>query len=492
VTATLIHTRTASATRAVGRLRRASVASTALLAALWLSGCNVPPQHNALQQIHARGTLRVVTLSAPTSYYVGAHGPQGFDYRLASAFAQRLGVKLQIDPVLDVAAMRAALVQGRADLAAAQISADERWRAAGRPTVAYGEATELVVRARGESRIQDIAELCGSRIVVRSDSPQARWLHAVRDTTVPKLAWRELSAADADPLDLLEGGQADYALIDAREFDFARHLYPDVTVAFALPRTRALQWVVRANSPDLLTAANDFLNSARASGLLSAIEQRTTSESLQFDALEAQRFRQDIAQRLPELQALFQQAAQASGLDWRLIAAVGYQESKWQMQAVSSEGARGIMMLTSEAANRIGVSDRDDLHDNVLGGARYLAQVMRTIPRHVPEPDRTWLALAAYNVGYGHLEDARVLTQKLGKNPDSWQDVREQLPLLAEQQWYEQARRGYARGTEPARFVEQVRQYLAVLEWFETTPLSMHAPARVLRAALIGNSTHYE
>jgi membrane-bound lytic murein transglycosylase F len=150
------------------------------------------------------------------------------------------------------------------------------------------------------------------------------------------------------------------------------------------------------------------------------------------------------------------------------------------------------MMLTSEAATRIGVADRDNLRDNILGGARYLAQVLRTIPRHVPEPDRTWLALAAYNVGYGHLEDARVLTQKLGKNPDSWQDVREQLPLLSEQQWYEQARRGYARGAEPARFVEQVRQYLAVLEWFDTSPLALHAPARVLRAALVGDSAHYD
>jgi membrane-bound lytic murein transglycosylase F len=478
--------------RAYARLQRLTASGSALLAALWLCSCSAPAPHSTVAQIRARGTLRVVTLSAPASYYLGTHGPQGFDYRLASAFAQRLGVKLQIDPVLDAAAMRAALMQGRADLAAAQISADESWRDAGRATVAYDEATQLVVRARDEARVQGIADLCGARIVVRNDSPQARWLHAVRDTSVPKLAWRELSPADPDPLELLESGQADYALIDAREFDFARHLYPDVTVAFTLPHARPLQWMVRVDAPDLVTAANDFLTAARASGLVASIEQRSGSQSLQFDYLAALHFRQDMQQRLPELQAIFQQAAQLTGLDWRLIAAVGYQESKWQMQAVSNDGARGIMMLTSVAASRIGVTDRDNLRDNILGGARYLAQVIRTIPQHVPEPDRTWFALAAYNVGYGHLEDARVLTQKLGKNPDSWRDVREQLPLLAEQQWYEQARRGYARGAEPARFVEQVRQYLAVLEWFDTSPLALRAPARVLRAALIGASPHYD
>ena len=136
------------------------------------------------------------------------------------------------------------------------------------------------------------------------------------------------------------------------------------------------------------------------------------------------------------------------------------------------------MMLTTDAAGSVGVSDRSDQWQNILGGARYLAQVIDTIPKRIAEPDRTWLALAAYNVGYGHLEDARVLAQMRGKDPDLWNDVRAQLPLLAEEQWYSRVKRGYARGWEPARFVEQVRQYLAVLEWTGTATV-----ARVREAA---------
>jgi membrane-bound lytic murein transglycosylase F len=467
------------------------LAALAALSALLLNSSARAPL-GALAQIRARGTLRVVTLSAPTSYYVGSRGPQGFDYRLASDFAQLLHVQLQIEPVLDAAAMRAALAQGRADLAAAQISDDEHWHAVGRATVPYGQATQLVVRARDEARATSMADLQGARIVVSADSAQAHWLHAVRDTSLPGLAWREVSPAEVDPLELLEQGEADYALVDAREFDFARNLYPDIAVAFTLPRSRPLQWVVRANADDLWGAANGFLSAARANGVLSDIERTAGAEAQRFDYLGAQRFRHDLVSRLPGLQALFQQAAALTGLDWRLLAAVGYQESKWQMQAVSGDGARGIMMLTSVAADRIGVADRDDLRQNILGGARYLAEVIRTIPRHVPEPDRTWLALAAYNVGYGHLEDARVLAQKLGKNPDSWHDVREQLPLLAEPDVYAQARRGYARGSEPAHFVDAVRQYLTVLEWFDASPLALRAPQQVLRAALIGEPARYE
>ncbi|HTW75094.1 MAG TPA: membrane-bound lytic murein transglycosylase MltF [Steroidobacteraceae bacterium] len=459
-------------------------------AGLLLGGCMPSPHQSALAQLRARGLLRVVTLNDPTTYYLGAHGPQGFEYRLASAFARQLGVRLQIEPVLDAAAMRAALSRGQADLAAAQISADARWREFGLPTSPYGMVAQLLVQARGRARLRDVTGLTATRLVVRADSPQAAMLRAIRAAGV-RLTWSEQPPGAPDPLQLLEAGQADYAVVDADEFDFARHIYPDLSVDFTLPDARPVQWIVRSDGADLAAAADRFIRAAQDSGLLAQIERSSQAETQDFDYLQAHRFRQDIAQRLPQLQGLFQQAASDTGLDWRLIAAVGYQESKWQMQAVSGDGAEGIMMLTADAAERIGVRDRTNLRQNVLGGARYLAEVIRTIPSHVPEPDRTWLALAAYNVGYGHLEDARVLTQKLGKNPDSWADVRQQLPLLAEQQWYDQARRGYARGWEPARFVQQVRQYLAVLEWFDTTPLSMRAAQLQLRAALAAPVPRY-
>jgi membrane-bound lytic murein transglycosylase F len=301
---------------------------------------------------------------------------------------------------------------------------------------------------------------------------------------VARLSWLAVPSAQTDPLELLEAGGADYAVLDATEYAFAQHLYPDAAIAFTLPDPRPLQWVVRADGPDLLQAVDRFFASASESGELASIREDAEGEPTDFDYEDAHRFRLDVATRLPELQGLFQDAAQATGLDWRLLAAIGYQESKWQMEARSSDGASGIMMLTADAATAVGIMHRDDVSANILGGARYLAQVIGTVPKHVPEPDRTWLALAAYNVGYGHLEDARVLTQKLGKNPDSWDDVRAQLPLLAQAEWYLRLKRGYARGGEPAQFVQQVRRYLTVLEWLDTSPLSLRTPQRVVREAL--------
>jgi membrane-bound lytic murein transglycosylase F len=449
--------------------------------ALLLAGCARP---SALQQIHARGELRMVTLNSPTCYYLGAHGPEGLEYRLAAAFAQTLGVRLVVQTASDAQAMRAALAHGSADLAAAQISPNDDWNAVGQTTSSYEQIAQLVVQSRGKSAPANVGGLRNARVVVRGDSPQEALLQMIRSNGVPDLTWTTVPLGQADPLDLVSSGNADYAIMDATEFAFAQHLYPESTVAFALPDPRSVRWVVRPGAGDLVRAANRFFAGASSSGELARIEGAADTESGDFDYASAHQFQSDVATRLPELQSMFEDAAQSTGLDWRLLAAIGYQESKWQGTAASADGAQGIMMLTSDTATTVGVNDRADLQQNILGGAKYLAQVIDTIPKRIAEPDRTWLAVAAYNVGYGHLEDARVMAQMHGKNPDAWADVREQLPLLAQERWYTRAKRGYARGWEPVKFVEQVRQYLAVLEWIGADK-SAHNPGTPSRSTFV-------
>jgi membrane-bound lytic murein transglycosylase F len=172
-----------------------------------------------------------------------------------------------------------------------------------------------------------------------------------------------------------------------------------------------------------------------------------------------------LQSRLPLYKQWFVEAAEQSSQDWRLLAAIGYQESKWNPRATSPSGARGLMQLMGETASAAKVTDLSDARQSIFGGARYFRQVYEKIPSHVPEPDRTWFALAAYNIGYGHVEDARVLAQKAGHDPDSWQDVRKYLPLLEQERWYTQTENGYARGREPVHYVDNVRGYRDLLEW---------------------------
>ena len=168
---------------------------------------------------------------------------------------------------------------------------------------------------------------------------------------------------------------------------------------------------------------------------------------------------------LAQYRDFFIEAASETGMDWRLLAAIGYQESHWKPDAVSPTGVRGIMMLTKAAARDLDIKDRNDPEQSIRGGARYLANMQQRIPERIPEPDRTWLALAAYNIGLGHLEDARILTQKNKGDFDRWVDVKENLPLLSKKKWFQQTRYGYARGREPVRYVDNIRTYYDILVW---------------------------
>ena len=213
-----------------------------------------------------RGELRVVTLNSPTSYYLEAQGPEGFEFQLASRFAHELGVKLVMYPVADVRAMQAELAAGRADIAAAQLTLDAGWARVGDATQAYQQIPQLIVYREGKTRPYSPAQIDSSRLAVRAGSPQERILERQRKTGAAKLTWIATAPSSADPLDAVMTGKADYALVDAREFSFAHHIYPDIDIGFAMPAARSTQWIVRRGSPDLLSQVNLFFTSFIKSG----------------------------------------------------------------------------------------------------------------------------------------------------------------------------------------------------------------------------------
>lgn len=417
------------------------------------------------ESFHSPAELRVVTLNSPTSYYLGPDRAEGLEFKLASEFAQRLGVSLYMYPVATVQAMQAELASGRADIAAAQITADAAWREAGVPANVYDRIPQIVVYRRGAPRPRDTIQIESARLSVRAESPQEDLLERLKHTVAPTLSWIETAPRTADPVEDVEDGDAQYALVDAREFSFSHHLYPNVAEGFSLSDGRPVQWVVRRGAPRLYAQVNRFFHDITESGELARLDDLSSGDAHQFGYEESRKFDELAVSRLPLYRRLFEQAAAKTGLDWRLLAAIAYQESQWDPKAQSPNGASGLMMLTAGTAQSLGVRDRRNARQNVLAGARYFLEVLGKIPERIPEPDRMWFAVAAYNVGFGHLEDARVLTQMRGENPDSWTDVRQQLPLLADEEWYERVKRGYCRGWEPVQYVARIQRFLKLLEW---------------------------
>ncbi len=431
-----------------------------------LGTCSARP--DVLEQVRRLGFLKVATRNSPTAYYLGAQGPEGPEFELASRFARELGVPVMFVTLPSPAAVLEAVATGRAQLGAAGLSITPAWErqvAFSRP---YQRVRLHLIHRRDKLRPARLEELGSRTLEVVAGSAHAAAL-AELASGIPGLRYSAVDGVDTlDLLDKVWNGEIDTTIADRNEFSLTRNFHPELRIAFNLPNAAELAWALPRADAALAARVDAFLVSVEAD--MPALVQRYYAVDDRFDYAGARQLVRDAEDRLPVLRPHFEDAARAVGEDWRVLAAIGYQESRWDPLAVSPTGVRGVMMLTAETAEALEVQDRADPRQSIRGGASYLHQMRDSIPARVPEPDRTWLALAAYNIGYGHLEDARVLAQSHGKDPDSWQDVREFLPLLAQERFYVNVKRGYARGWEAVRFVDNVRSYLDTLEWVSPEP----------------------
>jgi membrane-bound lytic murein transglycosylase F len=435
-----------------------------VILSLLLGTCS--PGLNLVEQVQRGGVLKVVTRNAPTTYYLGLDGPVGPEYELAKGFADFLGVELEMYTLDNVAQILPEVAGGRAHIAAAAlITTPERKEALefGPP---YREVTQQLVYRQGSAAPDTLERTHGSRFEVVAGSSYVETLEALRASS-PGLTWIENPSRDVQELlGLVSSGEIDYTLADSTAVLLNRFFHPDIRIAFDVSAPQPVAWAFRGSEDrSLLEQAERYFEEAKASGRIGEILDRYYGHADRFDYVGTRTFLRHIETRLPRYQALFEEASAEHGWDWRLLAALSYQESHWNPQAVSPTGVRGMMMLTLPTAEAMGVIDREDPEQSIRGGARYLKEMMARIPERIPEPDRTWMAFAAYNIGYGHLEDARRLAQRRGLDPDRWTDVRDTLPLLTQERWYRETRLGYARGWEPVRFIENIRRYYEVLAW---------------------------
>jgi len=283
----------------------------------------------------------------------------------------------------------------------------------------------------------------------------------------PELSWILNTELDTDGLLYLVNERLiDYTIADSNQITLLRRFYPKLNRAFNLGSAKQLAWAFTRNHDlSLYSEAIVFIKQIKQNHTLEQLIERHYGHTQYIKYVGNCTFQLHFQSRLPRYQALFEEIAEKNALDWRLLAAISYQESHWNEHAVSPTGVRGLMMLTQNTAKDLGITDRTIPKESISGGARYLKQRMAMIPERVQEPDRTWFALASYNIGFGHLNDARIIAQKLGKNPDKWIDVKQALPLLTQEKWYSQTKHGYARGKEPVRYVSNIRSYFDLLIW---------------------------
>ena len=435
-----------------------------LSACLVLPGCAENKSH--LELIRERGVIQVVTRTGPMTYQRNDAGVErGLEYELTGLFAEWLGVDFNLilaDSREEIADLLSA---GQADLAAAGLT---RTFKPGDP-LAYGPGFEWVTRQvvyrYGYIRPSSVADISPHKLHIAHQALPREEIERLR-ISYPDLELVVHDDKDSfDLLEMVEYGKILYGVARSNEVTYARIALPELRAAFDLTHPEPLGWAVKRSPDDdsLIKAITQFHDHIRSEDKLAGLLEQIYAFADAFDYVEARRFIDRYNDVLPEYQPYFESAGNEFGFDWRLLAAVSYQESHWKKSARSPTGVRGLMMLTLQTAKQVGITDRLDPVLSIHGGARYLTTLVDKIPERIPEPHRTWFALASYNVGFGHLEDARILTEKNGGNPDSWADVKQTLPLLSQRAWYLKTKHGQARGSEPVTFVENIRKYYAML-----------------------------
>lgn len=441
------------------------------LAAL-IGTCSSPP--SILDQVLETGKLRVVTRDSPTSYTISPDGPTGPEFDLVQAFADDLGVALVMEPVASISEILPKLLSGDAHMAAAGLSITEsrlEFLNFGHP---YASVDVHLIYQLGTGKPRSIDDILDRSIEVVANSSHVDLLVSLQET-YPTLVWTENADIEfADLLTKVARGEIELTVADSTDFNIQRHFHPKLRVALDLEIGDPIAWAFPKGSADsLLSRADDFLIRSERSGLLARVHDRYYGHTKKFDYVGTRNFIRHFKKRLPRYRAWFEQAGADWGVDWRLLAAIGYQESHWRSQAVSPTGVRGIMMLTLATADYLGVDNRLDPRSSIFGGARYYARQTERVAGTVAEPDRTWMALAAYNVGFNHVKDARIIVEWQGGDPNTWIDLSKALPLLAQRKWYSLVPYGYARGWEPVLYVNNIRAYYNILLWLtekETLP----------------------
>ncbi|MGL5389606.1 MAG: membrane-bound lytic murein transglycosylase MltF [Serratia sp. (in: enterobacteria)] len=434
------------------------VVALLLALALWPNIAWRGGQGGQLEAIKSRGELRVSTLNSPLTYFTTPQGPSGLDYELAKSFANYLGVKLVVIPHQNINDLFDDLDDDNADLLAAGLiyNSDRLSRASTGP--AYYSVSQQLVYRLGTTRPKTFADIKG-KLAVASGSAHVSTLKQLKQSKYPNLSWE--ASSDQTSKELLEqvaDGKLDYTIGDSVTIALLQRIHPQLAVAFDITDEEPVTWYLkRSNDDSLYAALLDFYSQRVEDGTLARLEEKYLGHVGSFDYVDTKTFLSAIDSVLPTFRSLFEKYA--SEIDWKLLAAIAYQESHWNPQATSPTGVRGLMMLTRATADGLGVTDRLDPEQSIQGGALYLQRLMDKVPDTVPEDERIWFALAAYNMGWGHMLDARKLTKSQQGNPDSWVDVKQRLPMLSQKRYYPSLTYGYARGREAYNYVENIRRY---------------------------------
>lgn len=419
-----------------------------------------------LTKIKESGVLNVVLLNSASTYYIGSDGPKGFEYDLLDAYAKHLGVKLNITKANTT---KEALELSRnpdIHITSAALSKTKEREKIYNFGPSYFDAQEQVIcnkKLSGGRFPKSIDDLMQLKIVVGEGTGYSETIDALKQEGFDINATYTADYSTEELMAQVDSGEIDCTLVDSNIFVLNQRYFPNIALAFDISARVQQAWILQ-DLPELKEDMYSWLNSFTQKGEMARLKDHYYSYVLFFDYYDTAVFHERIKSRLPKYEKFFQEASLKYQIPFSLLAALSYQESHWNPSAISGTGVLGLMMLTQTTANGLGVKDRTDPKESIFGGAKHLYDMKQGVPAEVVGEDRLKFALAAYNIGMGHILDAQKLAQQIGLNQNSWTDLKKVLPLLSQKKYHQTLKHGYARGSEAVKYVDAVYDYMDILQ----------------------------
>jgi membrane-bound lytic murein transglycosylase F len=448
-----------------GILERSSVWAIVFGISFFVTSCRSkdPRLCVDLPQIEERGTIDVLTLSGSMSYFIYKGEPRGYEYELLRDFADSQGWNLNIHLAESESKLQEMLLQGAADLAAYNLPITNE----GRKTLLYcgreviNDQVLIQRSGRGITPLKDVPDLIGKEVwVIRNSKQHHRLLH-LNNELGGGIHIRLIEKDTVTVEDLIESvarGQIPFTVSDRDMAQLNRTYFRNLDIRLAVSHPQRSSWAVRKTSPQLAAALDDwFLNNQNTPRYLALAKRYFEMSKLPGDAPAPILGPHQIS----PYDAYFKQYARPLNWDWRLLASIAYQESKFYTDRISWAGATGLMGLMPRTAEAFGLpaDSLDNPEGNVRAASKLLERLNHSFASVEDSEERIKFVLAAYNAGASHIYDAQALAEKYGKNPSLWENnVEECLRWKSRPEFYNDSivRQGYFRSTETLPYVQSV------------------------------------
>ncbi|UCF91228.1 MAG: membrane-bound lytic murein transglycosylase MltF [Desulfobacterales bacterium] len=416
-----------------------------------------------LHKVLKSGEITVITRNSPHCYYTYRDQPTGFEYDLAKAFADYLGVELVIKIADSWEEMVPTLRDGTAAIIAAGMTITPKRQTQVAFSDGYLEIQQHLIVHRNNGGIKEVQDLSGKAVHVRRGSSYHERLEALQEQGYEFGLQLHDEVPTEDLIQKVADGDIDITVADNNIALLNRRYFPGAIIAGPINDKENLGWAVNAKACQLLESINTFFDAIKKNGRFEKIYDKYYADLDDFDYVDLRKFHRRLKTRLPSFSPFIKAAAEKHNFDWRLIAAQIYQESHLNPNARSFSGAKGLMQLLPRTARSLGVQDIYDPLENIGAGVQHLKNLYDYFEIE-EENDRMYIALAAYNIGQGHIRDAQKLARQMNLDPNKWVSLTKTLPLLRYKKYYKNSEYGYCQGTEPLKYIKQIMIYYDILK----------------------------